>query len=189
MLPAELQALIDQIDACERAAAQLVDGLNDDDVNWVPPPASGISRWSIAQCLNHLVLMNEFYLRGWPEALADAVARGRGSFSGLRPTLPARWFIRSMEPPARMKTKAAQVTTPAAHFRRAGLVEAYAASHETYRTLVHASAAVDVNRVVRPNAFIRSVKMRLASVLLIIPAHDRRHLWQAGNVRRARQAA
>ena len=187
MLPPELQSLIDQIDACERSAVQVVDGLNDEDVNWVPAASTGVSKWSIAQCLNHLTLMNEFYLRGWMDALTKAASRGVGTFTSLRPTPFGRWFARSMEPPVRMKLKANQVATPAARFPRAGLVEAYAASHDTYRRLVSAAATVDVNRIVRPNAFIPSVKMRLATVLLIIPAHDRRHLWQAGNVRRARQ--
>jgi hypothetical protein len=39
--------------------------------------------------------------------------------------------------------------------------------------------------VVFPNRFIPAVKMRLATVLLIVPAHDRRHLYQARQVRKA----
>lgn len=189
MLPAELQRLLDQIEACERQAALLVGGLDDAAVNWVPPAASRISAWSVAQCLTHLTLMNDFYLRGWLDAVQAAARAGRGAFRGLRPTPLGRWFARSMEPPVRMKTKAIPAATPDTRYPAAGLVEAYQASHETYRHLVRASAAVDVNRIVRPNAIIPSVKMRLSTVLLIIPAHDRRHLWQAANVKRAWQAA
>jgi hypothetical protein len=185
MLPAALQTLIDQIDACEADAERLVTDLDDDGVNWVPPAQPGASRWSVAQCLNHLILMNEFYLRGWSEAVSDAEAGGRGPFTGLRPTPFGRWFVRSLEPPARFKTKAIAEATPAPRFARAGLVEQYRGSHEVYRQLVRASAAIDVNRVVRHNPILKMVRMRLATVLMIIPAHDRRHLWQAANVKRA----
>ena len=63
MLPAELQSLIDQIDECERTAERLLADMDDDRVNQ-PPPYGG---WSVAQCLDHLAVINEFYLRGWQE--------------------------------------------------------------------------------------------------------------------------
>ena len=185
MLPTELRALIDQIDACEAEAERLVADLDEDGVNWVPPPAPGASRWSIAQCLNHLILMNDFYLRQWPAAVSEAAAREQGPFKGLRPTAVGRWFVNSFEPPPRFKTKTIAVATPGPRFPRVGLVEKYKASHELYRHLVRTSAAVDVNRVVRRNPILSMVRMRLSTVLLIIPAHDRRHLWQAAGVKRA----
>ena len=183
MLPKELQDLVDQIDACEAQAERLVADLDDEAVNRAPP-AGG---WSVAQCLTHLTLMNEFYLRGWPDAVAEAARAGRGPFKGLHPTPFGRWFVWTMEPPYRMKGKAIPAATPAPRVARATLVADYKQSHETYRHLVRGSAAVDVNRIVRPNAILKQVKMRLATVLLIIPAHDRRHLWQAANVKALRR--
>jgi hypothetical protein len=179
MLPPELQGLLDQIDACEADAARIVADMDDAAVNW-SPPSDG---WSVAQCLRHLTLMNEFYLRGWPEALAAA---GRGPFQGLRPTPVGRWFARSMEPPVKMKGKAIKAVMPAQRVARETLVADYQRSHDTYRHLVRGSAAVDVNRIVRPNAIVKQVRMRLSTVLLVIPAHDRRHLWQAANVKALR---
>jgi hypothetical protein len=78
---------------------------------------------------------------------------------------------------------------PTATFTRADILSRYRASHEGYRHLVRSAAAVDVNRIVRPNAIVKRVRMRLATVLLVIPAHDRRHLWQAAHVKRAVQGA
>jgi hypothetical protein len=179
MLPRELQSLLDQIDACEREAAAVVGDMDDESIN--RPAENG--GWSVAQCLEHLTLMNEFYLRGWQQAVDDAAAAGREPFRGLRPTFWGRWFVKSLEPPAKMKTKAIAVATPGqAALTRETVLARYCASHEGYRHLVRSASAVDVNRVVRPNAIIKRVKMRLATVLLVIPAHDRRHLWQAANV-------
>ena len=175
MLPAELQSLLDQVDACEQSASQLVESLDDATLNLTTPSGG----WSAAQCLAHLTLMNDFYLRGWREAVDERQARGRSTFNGLHPTPLGRWFARSMEPPVKMKAKAVAAVTPPSMIPRAGLVQAYKASHDVYRGLVGAAANVDVNRVVGANAILPWVKMRLATVLLIIPAHDRRHLWQA----------
>jgi len=176
---AELQALLDAVAACERDAEALVAPLDESSVNQVRRAGS----WSVAQCINHLTLMNEFYLRGWHDAVANARARGAMSFNGLRPTLIGRWFVRSMEPPVKMRARAiAVVTPPPTTIPHAGLVDAYKTSHDRYRDLVRAAAGIDVNRIVRPNAIVPSVKMRLATVLLVIPAHDRRHLWQAARV-------
>lgn len=179
MLPADLRELLDEIDACEREAEALVANLDDHDVNWRPPPGVG---WSVAQCLNHLALTNEFYLRGCLQRLQDARARGITPFAGVRPTFLGRWFVQSMEPPPRVKTKVRPQVVPATAIPRDALLPAYLASHLGYRELVEASADVDINRVILPNPFFNRVKMRLATVLLIVPAHDRRHLWQAKNV-------
>jgi hypothetical protein len=183
MLPRELQALLDQIAACEADAARLVADLDDEAINWTPPSGG----WSVAQCLTHLTLMNRFYLRGWPQALADASRARRGPFNGLHPTPFGRWFVNYLEPPYRMKSKAIQAATPASRIPRVTLLPDYIESHVLYRDLVRRSAAVDVNRVVAPNAILTHVKMRLSTVLLIIPAHDRRHLWQAGKVKALRR--
>jgi hypothetical protein len=47
MIPTELQALIDDVDAAEQEARGLVRGLDDRQVNWQP---GGGKAWSIAQC-------------------------------------------------------------------------------------------------------------------------------------------
>jgi hypothetical protein len=183
MLPTDLQRLLDEIDQCERDAAVLVSDLDDGAVNWAEP-----GKWSVAQCLNHLAVINEFYLRDCGERVEKARRDRVTPFAGLRPTFLGRWFVSSLEPPARFKTKAAKHVEPGPTFTRAELLPALRTSHDGYRVLVHACAQVDVNRVTLPNPFIKAVTMRISTMLLVIPAHDRRHLWQANNVKLALRA-
>jgi hypothetical protein len=184
-LPPELLALLHAIDACERAADAIVADLSEEDVNWQERPGQS---WSVAQCLDHLTRMNVFYVRGFVPLVAEAKQKGAGGFNGLASKAVGRWFVRSMEPPVRRKSKAPRQAVPQARLSRQGLLEAYRHSHDSYRTLVDLAADVDVNRVTGPNPFFRFIRMRVSTVLRIIPAHDRRHLWQAANVKRALRA-
>jgi hypothetical protein len=179
-LPEELQQLLVQIDECERRAEAIVAGMTDESVNARPAPGTG---WSVAQCLHHLAVINQFYLRGHLAAVQAAAHHGR-KFDGLRPTLFGRRFAQSMEPPVKRRIKAQAVAQPAPTMPRDQLVPLFKASHDAYRQLVTASAATDINRVIVPNPFFHVIRMRISTILLIVPAHDRRHLWQAENVKR-----
>ncbi|MGE0040991.1 MAG: DinB family protein [Vicinamibacterales bacterium] len=182
MLPAPLQSLLDQVAACEADARSLVDGLTDEEVNWQVAPGK---TWSIAQCLDHLRATNEFYLQRFLPLAEQARDGGPGPFSGLEPSGIGRWFLRTLEPPVRMRAGAPKAVVPASTASRATLVPNLVASHDPYRRLVAAAAFVDANRVVGPNPFFPVFRMRLSTVLGVIPAHDRRHLWQARIVREA----
>lgn len=180
-LPASLQTLIEAVDAVERDAASLIDGLSDADVNRQPAPGS----WSIAQNLHHIAVTNEFYLRGFVERVREAHQAQGGPFNGLSPSWVGRWFVRSLEPPPKFKVKTFPSVVPAERFDRDALLPVLTASHAGYRALVEASATVDVNRIIVRNPFQRQLRMRLSTILLVIPAHGRRHIWQTQNVRRA----
>ena len=177
-LPAALHALVDEVDRLEAEARRVVEGLDDRQVN-LPPPGGG---WSVAQCLDHLARMNVFYVEA---VTADArrAAKTAGAFAGLHPGWVGRWFVRSMEPPVKRKMKApiAEVR-PGPTLSREEAVDAFVASHGPYRELVALAAETNPDRVIVHNPFYKRVRMKLSTVLLIVPAHDRRHLWQARNV-------
>lgn len=180
MLPTELQALLDQIDACERDARDVVDGMSDEQINWQPDQGRA---WSVGQCLDHLRAMDHFYVAEFIPLAEAARAAGAGPFAGFHPGRFARWFIRSQEPPPKRRLRAPKNVAPASAFGASEILEAYVRSHEPYRALVHTCASIDTDKVVAPNPFFGRVRMRLSSALLIIPPHDRRHLWQARQVK------
>ncbi len=185
-LPAELQGLLDAIDACERDAQTLVADLSEQELNWQQRPGE---TWSVGQCLDHLAVMNVFYVPGFVPLVERARGASAGPFRGLASSAPGQWFINSFEPPVKRRMKSPKQVVPRSAVSRDGIVEAYKNSHASYRALVRASAAVDVTRVKGPNPFFSFVPMRVSTVLKIIPAHDRRHLWQAQNVKRALRGA
>jgi DinB superfamily len=180
MLPPELQGLMDDVDAAEQDARGLVRGLDDRQVNWQP---DGGRAWSIAQCLDHLARMNGFYVEAVLPRVRRAAAGRTQPFASPSPTWMGRKFVASMEPPVtrRFKAPSARVV-PASQMPGADALASFVNSHTRYRELVRLCAGIDPNQVRVPNPFFKWVWMRTSTILLVIPAHDRRHLWQARQV-------
>lgn len=179
MLHADLQRLLDAMEAAEADARHLVQGLSDAQGNWRPNQGAG---WSIAQCLDHLARINQLYVGHFLPAVDRARAEGRGRFTGLHPSWFGRKFVSMLEPPVKQKSTAPKSVVPASTIPLQDALRGYLASHEPYRRLLTAANDVNVNRVIVPNPFVRIVRMRAATALLVLPAHDRRHLWQARRV-------
>jgi hypothetical protein len=180
MIPTELQALIDDVDAAEQEARGLVRGLDDRQVNWQP---GGGKAWSIAQCLDHLARINGFYVEAVLPRARRAAEGTTEPFDSLVPTWIGRKFVASMEPPVTRRYKAPNArVTPASQMPVADVLASFVNSHTRYRELVRLCAGLDPNRVRVPNPFFKWAWMRVSTVLLVIPAHERRHLWQARNV-------
>jgi hypothetical protein len=179
-LPAPLEELLAQVDAVEREARSLVEALDEAQLNWQP---EGGRRWSVGQCLDHLARINTFYIDTVMPAVHDAARSGAGSFNGLHPTWLGRRFVASLEPPVARKLKVPLASlAPPSRVRRDGILNDLVTGHQPYRELVALSAGLDTDRVRVRNPFYNRVRMRLSTVLLVIPAHDRRHMWQARNV-------
>ena len=182
MLPPDLAALTDTADQFARDAHALTGGLSDAQANWQP---GGGTRWSIAQCLDHLGRIDAMYTAHFRAIVERARAERRGSFVSVSPTRFGRMFVRSLEPPPRQRLNAPASVAPPSSIPIERALSSYLSGLDAYKQLVAACADIDVNRVTGPNPFARVIPMRVATALLVIPAHDRRHLWQAEQVRRS----
>jgi hypothetical protein len=182
-LPPDLQSLHDALDAAERDARAVVAGLSESQGTWRPQPGA----WSVAECLDHLATANRVYLPPMQAAAAQARNAGRARRGPAQPGLIGGWFVRYLEPPAHavFKTKAPGKIRPRAAPPLHDAFTAFLATQDDVRTFIRTYAGIDLGRVRFPNPFIRGVRFSLATGLHVIAAHERRHLWQAWNVRRA----
>jgi hypothetical protein len=181
----DIQSILDQLDAADRDAHALIDGLTDDHAGRQPQPGS----WSVAQCLEHLALTSHAYLGAMESSVARARARSRTRRSPAKPGWFAAKFVASLEPPVKRRIKA----PPKIHPRTGPtLSEAYAQFAESQgriRAFLLTHADLDLARIRFRNPFIPLLAFSLASGLHILAAHDRRHLWQAWNARRAAEGS
>lgn len=180
-LPPDLESILDQIAAGDEAADSLSEALTDEQFHW--QPAGGRS-WSVAQCLEHLAATNVLYGDAIRTGVVLARDKGWGRQGPLAPSPFGRWFVRSLEPPVKLRVRAQGTVLPQSRRSREEILQAYHAAHEQVKGLVRDSADIDANRATFPNPFVKWVRVKVATGLQVIPAHDRRHLWQATQVTR-----
>ena len=175
--PKDIVAYLSQLNDADRAATALVAGLSDDQANWHP---QGGAAWSIAQCLDHIAVTNIAYLPPLQRAASDArpghVSYRAGGFA-------SKYFLKKTEPPVAMKIKAPQKIQPTSKISVAEALAKFQRSNDAIRQFVSDTAGVNLCDVRFKNPFIPLVmNFTVASGLLIIAAHNRRHLWQMEQV-------
>lgn len=182
-LPSDLHALEQAYDAAERDARAVTDGLTETLGTWRAEPSS----WSVAECLDHLAVASRVYIAAMEPSAADALANGRRRQGPAMPGLIGRWFVRTFEPPVkpRFKIKAPRKIRPRVSPPLADAAAAFLESQTDLRRFLRTYAGIDLAGVHFPNPFIKGVRLSLATGLHVLAAHNRRHLWQAWNVRRA----
>ena len=179
----DIQALEQALDAAEREARAMTEGLTEEQGVWRAEPGS----WSIAQCLDHLATANRVYLEPMEAAAARALAQGRRRRGPARPGWIGGWFVRSLEPPVkpRFKMTAPRKIVPRQSPALKDAAAQFLATQADVRAFLEKYADIDLAGVRFVNPFIRGVRFSLATGLHVIAAHERRHLWQARRVREA----
>jgi hypothetical protein len=178
---ADIQSMLGQIEAIKSEGQAIVDGLTAEQLNW--HPAEG--RWSILDCLEHLNVGVTKALPAFDRSIAEGRARtqtGSGPFS-------YGWFSRmmvaSMEPPPRFRMRAPRLirVAPSTGRRSAEILPEFVRIRDQLADRVRAADGLDLGRVRTISPINRLIRMPLGAYFNFILAHDRRHLWQARNVR------
>jgi hypothetical protein len=177
-LPPHLRAILDDLEKADQQARRIAAGLSDAQANWNP----GETGWSVAQCLDHLSRANTVYAAALHKAVKETrSAKGPGP-GPIQPGWFSRLVIRSFEPPPKRKLRAPKKIVPGSRISSQEALHNFLRSHEDVRTVIRDGARLDLNRVRFRNPFIGFLRFTVGTGLLIIAAHDRRHLWQAEKV-------
>ena len=178
-LPPDLQQIADAIDAADQAGAAIAARVTDEQFHWKP---DGGRRWSIGECLDHLATINAVYLVAVRTGVDLARTNGWTRRAPAEPGFFGKKFVASQEPPVKRRLRAPQKGQPRPMRSRDDIMRAYHSAHDDVRRLIADCAAIDTNRATFANPFIPIIKVRVSTGLNVIPAHDRRHLWQAEQV-------
>ena len=177
-LPPHLKTILDDLEKSDDGARRLAGDLSDAQVNWQPDETA----WSIAQCLDHLGRANTVYAAALQEAVKETRTKKEEQPAAIRPGWLGRLFIASLEPPPRRKLRAPKQIVPASRMGCREVLEAFLRSQEDMRAVIQEAANLDLNRIRFRNPFIGFLRFTVGTGLLIITAHNRRHLWQAERV-------
>jgi hypothetical protein len=167
-----------QLAAIKEDASNLVAGLTDAAFNWKPDAA----HWSIAQCLDHLNVTGYLYL---PQLTAKI---GQSAPSASAQNYRLRWFgklfVRQLEPPVKTKFKAPKSFVPAPEKLLDEVVPEFMRLQDVLAQEISAADQVNWARVKVVSPASKLIRINLTEAFAVITAHERRHLYQAWQVRK-----
>jgi hypothetical protein len=171
-----------QFEAIETQARDILGGLTDEQLAWQPEPEG----WSIADCLDHLIVAGRQSLSYVAEAVDVARAGGMWSTGPFRYGMVERWVVWLMEPPARMKFAAPRAYRPTCGRPGAIVVDEFLLLQQELRQSVEQARGLDLAKVKVRNPVTRWFKFSLGQEFAIAAAHERRHLWQVRAIKMRR---
>jgi hypothetical protein len=93
------------------------------------------------------------------------------------------WTVRAMDAPPMFRMKAPKAFVPASEARLAESLAAFVALQDEFQERLARADGLDLRRVKARSPVSRHLKFSLGKAFAAIAAHQRRHLWQARQLR------
>lgn len=178
-LAPELEELERDYESIEEEIAELVEGLSDEQLLWRPAP----ERWSIAEAFDHLNLTGYKLLPRLDRAMADARSEGRLAQKPYRHGWMVRRMLAFMEPPPGLRMKVPKIYDPPQPDEPRRVVRELVELQGEFVKRLREMNGLDLAGVKVASPMTRLLKLPLAAWMAFLAAHERRHLWQARQVR------
>jgi len=147
------------------------------------PPRTG--GWSIAYCIEHLILTGNAFMNEWDAALDAASTRG----SRAGGPFPYSWLQRKLlnfaEPPYRLRVKTTKPFVPLARRPMADTIHRFLRMHKEMAARVARCQGLDAGSIKVKSPFVSWLSYSLGMSFDLALAHERRHLWQAMQIRKS----
>jgi hypothetical protein len=176
---ATTEGFLTQLLAITQDVPGIVGGLTHSQFNWQPAP----DRWSIGGCLEHLNVTTERYLPVLRQAQAEARSRQLLSHGPFALGFFESWFVRAMEPPPRRRFRTRAGFVPPTELDRDRTVSRFTSLQDQFADRIRESDGIDLKRVKVRSQF-GPMSWSMNATFLLLLAHERRHLWQARQVRK-----
>lgn len=147
-------------------------------LNWKPAP----DRWSVGECLEHLIAANSQYF-----GIVEAILAGKYSkpFFGRIPGYPGmcgRMLVDAVSPQTARKVKTVSVFEPERSTVDADEVTRFAAHQGELLGCIRKSERLDLDETIIASPATPVIVYSLLDAWRLIAAHEVRHLGQARNV-------
>jgi hypothetical protein len=176
--PAELHAASLTIDG---DAMRLCAGLTEQELSWSPNPG----RWSIVQNLAHLRITTEAFLPAVDAALVTSRNLNLRSEGPFTLSLYGRVLVWHMESRFTIKLQAPKAIQPRLLDSPALELQNFFLSQAVLRQRMEVAEGLHLTRLRFPSPLVKCIHVNLLEFFSLFNAHARRHLRQAGNLRRA----
>jgi hypothetical protein len=177
----ELEGYLEQIRYIRQDVGAIVANLTGAQFNWRPAP----DRWSIAECFDHLNLTARQFVPTMDATIADARTRGLLSPGPFAYGWFERLFIASNEPPPKRRFRAFKRFRPAAGKPVAAVMDEFLQWQDRLGERVRQADGLDLRRARRRSPILPLLTWSLGTMFALTLAHERRHIWQARQIRNA----
>lgn len=174
-----IDGLVQRLDQINEAVREDFQPLDHAELNWKPNAES----WSIAQCLEHVIRSNEPYFDKFEGAVKGTL---RANLYERIPVLPGLWgrfVLNAVSPETRRKLRAPKLSTPSQSTLPADIVERFLSENRKLASAIQSLNNVDLDRIIITSPLASFVVYSLRHAVLILVAHEERHLLQAQSVR------
>jgi hypothetical protein len=175
-----LPAIGAELAAIARDTQSAFGHLDERQLNWRPDT----TRWSIAQCLDHLLNANREMFRGMDAAMDASRPRTVWQKMPILPRLFGSLMIKSQAPQAKRKFTAPRVIEPAASAIGRGIVERFVAQQHDAAARVRSFEGRDAAGTIMVSPFVAFITYSVLDGCRLIVAHEHRHVEQARRVTR-----
>ena len=169
----QLRAIVEEMDAVSVRLRRLREHAGSERLSLRPQPQG----WSAVECVVHLNVTSEAFLKVFDRALETAPAgENRRHF---RRDLIGWLLCKVVEPPARLKVKTGRAFEPVSTPQADEVIGKFLQLQSELSERIVKAQGYDLQRIRIVSPFDARVKYNMYSALCLITAHQRRHLWQA----------
>ncbi len=149
--------------------------------NWRPAP----KKWSIGENVEHLSLTVGPYLERIEPAIREGPAAGRTGPGPWKRGLLVNWFVRSMEPPVKMRFPTAPMLVPGSDLNPGDTTGQLLRLMGDLTEAIASMKGLDLGRCTFRSPILALLKLDLGSGVDLLVTHNRRHLWAIDQIRQA----
>jgi hypothetical protein len=166
------------LDDLARETAATFGRLTPQQLNWRPD----VTRWSVAQCLEHVIMANQLMFQAADQALSNTARRTVWQRLPILPAVLGRMLVRSQAPTSERRFTAPVDARPAASAISADVLRRFVDQHRDAVKRLQALDEETAARAIMTSPFIRIVAYSVLDGWRLVFAHGRRHVQQARHV-------
>lgn len=167
--------LVEHLDAIKQEVLKNFSVLTEIQLNWKDEP----QRWSIAQCLDHLIVSNKQYFPVFDKILSHTYQPTFWQKFSPFTSFIGRQMIKSLGPDASRKVKGPKIFAPSNEHFLASIVYHFAQHQHDLKNYFLELLKQDASRIVISSPVTPVITYSLKDALRLIAVHEQRHINQA----------
>ena len=178
-----IKTTIGEFDRVTTEAKSFFGNLSSAQLNWKPSP----DKWSIAQCLDHLIVSNSTYYPQLNEVTSGAHKNSFYQNLKFVSQFFGNYLIKETGPVVAKPMKSPPAFIPSQSEIAASIVSDFEKHQSEFSQLVQQLSKTDLNNTVISSPALGIITYNLTDLLTILVGHEQRHLNQAKNILRLQQ--